>query len=92
MNDTNNPAPEAESSSEVCSAADALNRAKAEFEKAQACYEDVCQKAAERLKSVRETSIGDAIDTSLDMVRRHPGAGLTIAALAGFFLGRLFRR
>jgi hypothetical protein len=32
------------------------------------------------------------IDGTLDAVRRHPGASLTIAALLGVFLGRLFRR
>jgi len=81
-----------EASPEVCSASDALKRAKAELEKAQAFYESVCQQTTERLQAVRETSIGDALDGTLKAVRRHPGAGLTIAALVGFFLGRLFRR
>ena len=89
MNDASSPA---ESSSDVCSAADAVKRAKAEFERAQAFYETVRQEAAEHLKSVRKTTVGDIIDGTLDGVRRHPGAGLTIAALAGLLLGRLFRR
>ncbi len=76
----------------VCSAADALQRAKAEFEKAQACYENVRQLASERLTAIRESSVGDVLDGTLDAVRRHPGASLTLAALLGFFLGRLFRR
>ena len=92
MTDTNDASSGRRTPSEVCSAADALKRAKAEFEKAQAFYEKVRQQAAERLKSVRETSVGDMIDGTLETVRRHPGASLTVAALVGFFLGRLFRR
>lgn len=92
MSDIDNAAGAEESPSEVCSAADALKRAKAEFEKAQTYYEKVRQQAVERVNAVRETSVGDMIDGTLDTVRRHPGAGLTIAALVGFLLGRLFRR
>ena len=92
MTDTNPTAPAAESPSEVCSAADALKRAKAELEKAQAYYEKVRKQAVEGVKAVRETSVGDVIDGTLEAVRRHPGASLTIAALVGLFLGRLFRR
>jgi ElaB/YqjD/DUF883 family membrane-anchored ribosome-binding protein len=92
MTDTNNATPAAESSGETCSAADALKRAKLELEKAQAYYENLRQQAVERVKAVRATSVGDVIDGTLDTVRRHPGAGLTIAAIVGFLLGRLFRR
>jgi ElaB/YqjD/DUF883 family membrane-anchored ribosome-binding protein len=92
MTDTNHTTPPAESSGEVCSADEALRLAKAEFEKAKSFYENVRQQAAERLKSVRQTSVGDVLDGTLDTVRRHPGAGLTIAALVGFLLGRWLRR
>jgi ElaB/YqjD/DUF883 family membrane-anchored ribosome-binding protein len=92
MTDTNNTTPAAEPTSEGCSAAEALKRAKAELEKAQAYYEQVRQQAVERVKAVREKSVGDLIDGTLANVRRHPGAGLTVAALVGFLLGRLFRR
>jgi ElaB/YqjD/DUF883 family membrane-anchored ribosome-binding protein len=92
MTNTENAIPSAETSGDVCSAADALELAKAEFEKAQVFYENVRQQATDRLKSVREASVGDAIDGTLDAVRRHPGTSLTIAAMIGFFIGRLFRR
>ena len=92
MTETNPAAGAAESPSEIHSAADALKRAKAELEKAQAYYEKVRKQAVEGVKAVRETSVGDVIDGTLDAVRRHPGASLTIAALLGLFLGRLFRR
>jgi ElaB/YqjD/DUF883 family membrane-anchored ribosome-binding protein len=75
-----------------CSAADALHRAKAELEKAQAFYEHLREQATERMKAVRKTSVGDVLDGTLETVKRHPAAGLGLAALVGFFLGRLFRR
>jgi ElaB/YqjD/DUF883 family membrane-anchored ribosome-binding protein len=88
MTDTNHAGP----SAETCSAGDVLKRAKADFEKAQAFCEDVRQQATERFKSVRATSVGDVLDGTVEAVRRHPLAGLTVAALVGFCLGRLFRR
>ena len=71
---------------------DALSRAKAEMDRAKACYENVRRKATKRMKKVRKTNVGDIIDGTLETVKRHPAAGLGIAALLGFFLGRLFRR
>ena len=82
----------AESPDVVHSTAETLRCAKAEFEKAQAFYSQVRRQAAERLEAVRRTSVGDVLDCSLNAVKRHPVAGLTIAALLGFYLGRLFRR
>lgn len=92
MTNMKDATPSVETTGDVCSAADALKLAKAEFEKAQAFYENVRQQATDRLKSVREASVGDAIDSTLGAVRRHPGASLAVAAMIGFFLGRLFRR
>ncbi|NLF07003.1 MAG: hypothetical protein GX594_03355 [Pirellulaceae bacterium] len=73
-------------------AEDALSRAKAELERAKNCYENIRRETAERLKNVRKTTVGDIIDGTLETVKRHPAAGLGLAALLGFFLGRLFRR
>jgi ElaB/YqjD/DUF883 family membrane-anchored ribosome-binding protein len=92
MTDTNNTGPSPESTGETCSAAEVLKRAKAELENAQAYYEEVRQQAVDRVKAVREKSVGDLIDGTFESVRRHPGAGLTAAALVGFLLGRIFRR
>ncbi len=77
---------------EVRSAADAVRRAKIELEKAQQLYKEVRQEAVERLEKVRQTTVGDVIDGTLEAVRKRPALGLSIAALVGFFLGRLFRR
>jgi len=83
---TTNAAPE------VDQAADAVRRAKDELEKAKHLYEKVRQEATDQLQKVREKTVGDVIDGTLESVRKHPGAGLFAAAAVGFFLGRLFGR
>jgi ElaB/YqjD/DUF883 family membrane-anchored ribosome-binding protein len=92
MMDVNSETPSPRSSDETCSVNDALGRAKAELENVQAYCENVRQQAVERLKSFRAASVGEVIDGTLDAVRRHPAASVTIAALVGFFLGGLLRR
>jgi ElaB/YqjD/DUF883 family membrane-anchored ribosome-binding protein len=92
MSENASPEPDTQRTHDVHLAADAVRLAKAELEKAQAMYEKVRQHTAERIKTIRGASLGDAIDKTLVAVKRHPGAGLTIAALIGFLLGRLFRR
>jgi ElaB/YqjD/DUF883 family membrane-anchored ribosome-binding protein len=76
----------------VKKAADAVQRAEAELKKARQIYEDVRRKATDRLKSARQKTLGDLIDGTLDLVKRHPGPGVILAGLLGFFFGRLFRR
>ena len=53
MTDTNTATSSPQQPAEVCSAAEAVKRAKEEFEKAQAYYESVRQQAVEGLKAVR---------------------------------------
>jgi len=52
----------------------------------------LCEEAAEYLGKLREVKLGEVADGTLDLVKRYPGASLSVAALLGFFLGRLFRR
>jgi hypothetical protein len=92
MSDENTTNPAVESPHEPCSPAEAVRRAKAEMEKAHAFYEHVREQAAEHLKDVRKKNIGDLLDGTLDTVKRHPGVSLTLAAVLGYLLGRLFRR
>ena len=40
-------------------------------------------------EKVRETTVGDLIDATLDAVKKHPAAGLLAAGAVGYFLGRL---
>jgi hypothetical protein len=92
MTDENKTTSKEYSPDEVCAAADALNRAKAELERAHAFYEHVREQTAYRIKAARDASVGDVIDGTLKTVKRYPGTSLTLAALLGFVLGRLFRR
>lgn len=77
---------------EVQAAEEAVRRAKEQLERAQKCYEDVCERASEGLKQLREKNLGDLVESTLGFVRKHPGPGVLMAALAGLFFGRLFRR
>jgi ElaB/YqjD/DUF883 family membrane-anchored ribosome-binding protein len=83
---------EADRSPRVQKAAEAVRRAEAELEEAQQLYQKLRQQGTDRLKAVREKSVGDLIDGTLELVKKHPGPGVLMAALIGFFLGRLFRR
>jgi ElaB/YqjD/DUF883 family membrane-anchored ribosome-binding protein len=67
-------------------------RAEAELKRAKEAYDRVCEEAAQRLRDVREAKVGDVCDGVLEQVKRHPGPSLIVAAVLGFFLGRLFRR
>jgi len=86
------PAQDAEHTPEVSCAAAAVRRAEAELKKARELYEKTRRKAVDRLKAVREKSLGDLIDAALGCVKKHPGCGVICATLLGFFLGRLFKR
>ena len=83
---------DADRSPRVKKAAEAVRRAEAELEKAQQLYQKMRQQATDRLKAVREKGLGDLIDGTLEVVKKHPGPGVIVAAMIGFFLGRLFRR
>ena len=82
----------ADSPDAICSAAETLHRAKAEFEKAGRSTRRSASRPPSGSRPCVGTTVGDVIDCSLRTAKRHPVAGLTIAALLGFWLGRLFRR
>ena len=86
------PTPAAEKPAKVRVAAEEVRCAEAELEKACDFYRKVREEASERIKSAREKTVGDLIDGTLEVVKKHPAAGLGMAAMVGFFLGRLFRR
>lgn len=81
-----------EQSPKVRKASDAVQRAKSELQKAQKLYEQVHDEAVEKLKGAREKRVGELIDGTLEAVKKHPGLGVIVAAVIGFFLGRMFRR
>jgi hypothetical protein len=77
---------------EIYLATEAVRLAKAELEKAEKFYEDIRRQAADKIRAVRETTVGDVIDKALVTVKRHPGPSLIICAAMGFCLGRWFQR
>jgi len=82
----------ADRSPEVAAAEEAVRRAEAELAKAQATYARLRRQATEQLKRVREKRVGDLVDDTLKLVKKHPGPSVLLAAVVGFWLGRLFRR
>jgi len=85
------PADSEQDSPEVRAAARAVEDAKAALRDARACYEEVRKEAVDKVAKAREARLGDVIDGVLAFVRKHPGPGVLVALLAGFFLGRKFR-
>ena len=79
-------------SSDVAAAEEAVRLAKKELKNAQQSYRQLRSQASDQLKQVRETSVGELVEGTLKLVKKHPGPGVAIAAIVGFFLGRLFRR
>ncbi len=86
------PEPNAGQSPKIDKAAEAVRRAEAELEKAKLLYQDLRQQTAEKIQAAREATVGDLMDGALKVVKKHPGPGILVAAIIGFFLGRLFRR
>jgi len=82
----------ADRSPEVAAAEEAVRRAEAELTKAKEAYAGVRRQATEQLKRVREKRLGDLVDDTLKLVKKHPGPSVALAAVVGFWLGRLFRR
>lgn len=83
---------EAEELPEVKAAAQAVSRAREELEKACETYKNLRQEATDQVRKIRESTVGEVVEGSLEVVRKHPALGVGLAAMVGFFLGRLFRR
>jgi ElaB/YqjD/DUF883 family membrane-anchored ribosome-binding protein len=77
---------------EVKAASEAIRRAEGELKKACAAYKSVRRDATDKVRKLRESTVGDILDGTLKTVSKHPLPGVAVAALVGFFLGRLFRR
>jgi hypothetical protein len=50
------------------------------------------ERAAEQVKRLRETSMGDLVDGALNLVKKYPGPGVILAVLLGFLLGRSLKK
>jgi ElaB/YqjD/DUF883 family membrane-anchored ribosome-binding protein len=77
---------------EVKAAAEAVRLAREELAKACETYKALRKEATDQVRKLRESTVGDVVEGSLEMVRKNPALGVGLAALVGFFLGRLFRR
>ena len=77
---------------EVAEAATDVDQARASLQQAEANYRRVCDEAAERVSQASRMTLGEAIDGSLEFVRRHPVSGLCAAGVLGFVIGRVLRR
>ncbi len=77
---------------EVKAAAEAVRRARQELERACETYKILREEATIQVRRLRESTVGDVIKGSLEMVRQHPATGVAVATMVGFFLGRVFRR
>lgn len=77
---------------EIQAAEEAVRQAKEQFEKAQQYCQQLRSETAAELQGLREMNLGDLLDKSLALVRKHPGCGVCLAAFVGYFLGRIFRK
>jgi len=77
---------------EVRAAEDAVRRAREQLEQAQQYCQQLRSDASAEWNDLRNANFGDVLEKSLTFVRKNPGVGVSIAALLGFFLGRIFRR
>ena len=77
---------------DVHSAADAVRLAKVELQKAQEFYQRVRRETADRVEAVRNKTVGNLLDDTVGVVRKHPVTGVAVALAAGIFLGRLLRK
>ena len=69
-----------------------VQQAREALREAEDTYRRVCHEAAERVAQARRLTVGEAIDGSLEFVRRHPVGGLCAAGLLGYLIGRILRR
>jgi ElaB/YqjD/DUF883 family membrane-anchored ribosome-binding protein len=94
----NETAPEASAeAAKVCRtaeelAAEAVRLAQLELEKAQKVYEDLRRQAVEKIRDVREKKVGDLVDCTLDVVKKHPGPSLIVSVALGFCLGKWLQK
>jgi ElaB/YqjD/DUF883 family membrane-anchored ribosome-binding protein len=77
---------------ELREARGAVDHAQEELRRAQETYAALREEATQRMRGIREKTVGELVDGGLKFVRQHPGPGVVISAIFGFFLGRLFRR
>ena len=82
----------ADETPEVSAAADALRAAQEELKKAQANYHHLKEQASQKVEEIRDTTVGDVVDGTLEIVRKYPGSCLLAAFACGFMIDRWLRK
>jgi ElaB/YqjD/DUF883 family membrane-anchored ribosome-binding protein len=82
----------ASKSKEVTDAASSVDEARDKLQQAEENYRRVRDEASKCFTQASRMTIGEAIDGSLELVRRHPVGGLCAAGFLGFLVGRILRR
>jgi ElaB/YqjD/DUF883 family membrane-anchored ribosome-binding protein len=59
---------------------------------AECCCATLRNRIVEHVRHFRELTPNDFVDRSAEVVRKHPGWGIAAGVVAGFFIGRIFRR
>lgn len=77
---------------EIQAAEEAVRRAREQLEQAQHYCSQLRDQTAAEWQDLREANFRDLVDKSLAFVRKNPGVGVAVAAVLGFFIGRIFRR
>lgn len=70
----------------------ALWKAKEELEQALARYRDVRASTAADFRDAQQRAGGNWYATAMELVRKYPGAGVVVAGLGGYLLGKIFDR
>lgn len=81
-----------EDSSLVEAAAEKVRQAREQLRRAEELYERAREKASEHVEKLRETTVGEMVDQSMETVKKYPGLSVLAATAVGFLLGRMFRK
>jgi ElaB/YqjD/DUF883 family membrane-anchored ribosome-binding protein len=77
---------------EIRAAEDAVRRAREQLDQAQQYCQQLRSDATVEWKDLRQANFTEVMEKSLEFVRKNPAVGVSIAAILGYFLGRIFRR
>jgi ElaB/YqjD/DUF883 family membrane-anchored ribosome-binding protein len=73
-------------------AAEEVRHAEAELQRLRENYAELLRQATRQVEVASGTSLGDILDGTERIVKKHPLSSVVFAGLIGIFLGRLFHR
>ncbi len=83
---------EADFDSGVTAAAAAVAQAREALRQAQEHYDEAYAAASAKQEHVHDASVGEFIDSTARCIRKFPLPSVIAAGVAGYLLGKLFRR